>query len=164
MSKQRYKQIQTFLKVSDHLTEKKTDPLTKCRFLTEYIRRKCMKLWQPRHHISIDERMVADKGRCSFRQYIKDKPTKWGMKLWVLADSSNGYTCNFKVYLGRKIHSKFGLAYDVVMNLCKHLYNQGYKLFMDYFNTSVQLFIDLLSKKISACGTMICNRKGFPAE
>lgn len=108
--------------------------------------------------------MVADKGRYSFRQYIKDKPTKWGMKLWVLADSSNGYTCNFKVYLGRKIHSKFGLAYDVVMNLCKHLYNQGYKLFMDNFYTSVQLFIDLLSKKISACGTMICNRKGFPAE
>ena len=30
--------------------------------------------------------------RYSFRQHIKDKPTKWGMKWWVLADSCNGYT------------------------------------------------------------------------
>ena len=162
MSKRRYKQIQTFLKVSDYRTENANDRLTKVRFLTEYIRRKCIKLWQPREHISIDERMVANKGRYSFRQYIKDKPTKWGMKLWVLADSSNGYTCNFDVYLGKKDKSNFGLAYDVVLNLVKHLYNQGYKLFVDNFYSSVHLFKFLLEKGISACGTIICNRKGFP--
>lgn len=162
MSKFRYKQIQTFLKVSRPDTEDKTDKITKVRFLTEFIRRKCMKLWVPDQHISIDERMVANKGRYSFKQYIKDKPTKWGMKLWVLADSFSGFTCNFEIYLGKKEKSAFGLAYDVVTNLCKHLFHQGYKLFVDNFYSSVHLFKYLLSQGMSACGTIIAGRKGFP--
>jgi hypothetical protein len=36
--------------------------------------------------------MVKSRHRSGIRQYIRDKPTKWGIKLWVLADSSNGYT------------------------------------------------------------------------
>ena len=28
----------------------------------------------------------------------------------------------------------------------------------------MQLFLDLLKRKILACGTVICNRKGFPEE
>ena len=48
---------------------------------------------QPHYpHVSIDERMVRNNDIYSFRQHIKDKPTKWGMKWWVLADSCNGYT------------------------------------------------------------------------
>lgn len=31
-------------------------------------------------------------------QYMKDKLTKWGIKLFMLAESSNGYTINFNVY------------------------------------------------------------------
>ena len=58
--------------------------------------------------------------------------------------------------------SKFGLAYDVVMNLVKSLTNQGYHLFFDNFYTGVQLMKDLVSMGIRACGTMIVNRKGFP--
>ena len=38
--------------------------------------------------------MVASKARVFKKQYIKDKPTKWGFKFWVLADSKNGYTCD----------------------------------------------------------------------
>ena len=64
--------------------------------------------------------MVRNKGRYSFRQYIRDKPTKRGMKLWVLADSSTGY--DFDVYFGKNTASSgFGLAYDVATNLMKSL-------------------------------------------
>ena len=67
--------------------------------------------------------MVKNKGRYGFRQYIRDKPTKWGMKLWVLADSSTGYTYNFDVYLGKnnEPNSQYGLAYTVVFKLIKGL-------------------------------------------
>jgi hypothetical protein len=32
----------------------------------------------------------------------KDKPVKFGIKLWVLADTITGYTSNYFVYLGKK--------------------------------------------------------------
>jgi hypothetical protein len=48
---------------------------------------------------------------------MKDKPTKWGINLWVATDSSNGYTCDFEIYTGKKSRdsSQHGLGYDVVM-------------------------------------------------
>ena len=42
--------------------------------------------------IAIDESMIGFKGRLYFIHYIPKKPTKWGMKAFVLADSSSGYT------------------------------------------------------------------------
>ena len=52
---------------------------------------------------------------------MKDKPTKWGMKLWVVADAVTGYTYDFEVYTRktRSALSKVGLGYDVCMNIRK---------------------------------------------
>lgn len=52
----------------------------------------------------------------SIWQYIKDKQINQGIKLWVLADSSNGCTVDFKIYIGKDSArgiSKFGLGHDV---------------------------------------------------
>ena len=61
--------------------------------------------------------MVKSKHRSGIRQYIKNKPTTWGIKLWVLAQSANGYTYDFDVYTGRRSEeecSEYGFCYDVV--------------------------------------------------
>ena len=83
VSKKRFKQSGAFLKVSNFETENQNDKLTKVRFLHEYVRSMSMKLYQPYEQVSMGEQMVRNKGRYAFRQYIKDKPTKWGMKIWV---------------------------------------------------------------------------------
>ena len=45
--------------------------------------------WQDAYDIeksvSVDECMIAFKGRVSMRQYMPKKPSKWGLKGWVLA-------------------------------------------------------------------------------
>ncbi|PFX22170.1 hypothetical protein AWC38_SpisGene13295 [Stylophora pistillata] len=78
----------------------------------------------------------------SVRQYIKDKPTKWGIKLGVLAGSSSGYTIDFNIYIGRDAPggiSKFGLGRDAAVQPICPYYNQGYQLYIHNFYTSVHL-------------------------
>ena len=63
--------------------------------------------------MAINERMVKSRHRSGIRQYIKDKPIKWEIKLWVLADSSNGCTVDFNIYIGKDAArgiSKFGFG------------------------------------------------------
>ena len=125
----------------------------------------CKELYQPFQNISIDARMVKSKGRSGIKQYIKNKPTKWGIKLWVLADSLNGYTCDFEVYTGKNTAyplSEKGLGYDVVIRLTEPLLNQGYHLFFDNSYTSPTLVNDLFLSGTLSCSTVNEHRKDFP--
>lgn len=62
--------------------------------------------------------MVVMKAITCMTQYIIDKPTKWRIKLFVLADSCYGYTVDFNMYIGNSnTASVHGLSYDAVMNL-----------------------------------------------
>ena len=165
MSRDRFKALIGMLHVVDPGAEDGHDKLRKVTGFLQFFKEKCKSLYQPFQHVAIDERMVKSKHRSGIRQYIKNKPTKWGIKLWVLADSINGYTCDFDVYVGRnaaEVPSANGLAYDVVMKLVQPLINQGYHLYFDNFYTSVTLVKDLFQLSIPATGTAAENRRGFP--
>ena len=124
-----------------------------------------MKLYQPRQHISVDERMVKSKGRFICKQYVRMKPTKWGFKLWVLCDSANAYTWNFSGYRGKEgeVVSDKGLSFDVVVNLVEGLNNQGYIVYTDNFDSSPTLFHELAVKGFGAVGTLDPSQKRCPA-
>ena len=128
MGRNRYRALMAMLHVLDPVTETSGDKLRKISSFIEYFKRKCLKLYQPRQNVAINERMVKSRHRSGIREYIKDKPTKWGIKLWVLADSPNGYSIDFNVYIGRAAGrevSANGLGYDVVMKLMDPFVNQG---------------------------------------
>ncbi|XP_014471889.1 PREDICTED: piggyBac transposable element-derived protein 3-like, partial [Dinoponera quadriceps] len=44
--------------------------------------------------------MVKYYGRCKLKQFIKSKPIRFGIKLWILC-SVNGYVFNFDIYCGK---------------------------------------------------------------
>lgn len=52
--------------------------------------------------ISVDEGMIGFHGSLSFRKYKPAKPIKYGIKIWMTADSRNGFVLNFDVYLGKE--------------------------------------------------------------
>lgn len=138
------------------------DPLFKLKPLMDELQLACKAYFVPKQNISIDERMVAFKGRIGMKQYIKDKPTKWGFKLWILASSDSGYTYKFQVYTGKRLTpTTHGLGYDVVMGLMDGLFTQGYHLFCDNFYSSPKLCSDLFEKGCFLTGTIRKNRVGF---
>ena len=53
--------------------------------------------YNTQENVSIDEAMIPFKGRLRFKQYMKDKPTKWGIKVFVLADATNGYVSHSRL-------------------------------------------------------------------
>ncbi|XP_039504222.1 piggyBac transposable element-derived protein 4-like isoform X3 [Pimephales promelas] len=140
------------------------DRLFRLKPLLNDVQQACRAFYHPRQNLSVDERMVATKAHTGMTQYIKAKPTKWGFKLFVLADSSTGYTLDFAVYTGKSAFaSGLGLAYDSVMSLLnKSSLGSGYHLYVDNFYTSPKLFMDLHNMNFGACGTYRDNMLGSP--
>ena len=165
-SRDRFKSILAFLHVVSPNAEDPDDKLRKVRFLVDYVKGRCRQLYQPGCRISVDERMVKSKGRFPMSQYARDKPVKFGFKLWVVADSVNGYTYDFFVYCGKAgtLVSEHGLAYDVVFQLVSSLLDQGYELYFDNYYTSMKLVNDLLDRRTYVCATATANRRGYPVQ
>ena len=159
----RFRALLTFLDIADYAKED-PDKLRRIRKFYDHFRNRCQALFQPHKNVSIDERMVKSKARFSFKQYIKNKPVKFGFKVFALCDSATSYLVNFKIYTGRDNaqQSETGLASSVVKELISPYTNQGYHLFTDNIYSSPTLFIDLRDNhKTYAVGTCQINRKGF---
>ena len=96
-------------------------------------------------------------------QYMRNKPVKWGFKLWVLADTS-GYTIDFNVYTGKEESTDHGLTFKVVVDLIEPFWFQGYEVYTDNYYLSPSLFKELLDVGIRATGTLWTNRTGVPSS
>jgi len=99
---QRFELIGTFLHIVTKLEEEemKDNRLRKLVPLINHIKNRCSEFYQPLKQLSINEHMVKSKARSHLIQYMRNKPTKWGFKLWAIADPS-GYTLDFNVYTGK---------------------------------------------------------------
>ena len=169
MSSRRFELLMRFLHLSDSSTmPPRSSPLYdrqyKIRPIIDILIKNFKGLYTPRERKSVDESMIGFKGRLSWVQYIPKKPTKWGLKAWVLADSSNGYVWNWRLYTRKEEgHARDGkgLGHCVVLDLVNDLAGKGYFLFVDNYYTSPALFTDLIHLGFSACGTEKMNRKGL---
>lgn len=90
---------------------------------------------------------------------------KRGIKVWVRADATNGYVCEFQVYTGKHGNEiEHGLGHRVVSDLVRSLHGKKYHIFCDHFFPSVKLAEDLLENDLYLCGTTRSNRKDFPKQ
>lgn len=114
------------------------DKLHKLRPLIDSLNVSFMNTYEPANVQSIDEKMVKFKGRSVMKQYMPLKPIKRGYKIWIRADATNGYCCEFQVYTGKKEGSEEGLGMRVVKDLSQNV-NEGVLLVFEKFFTSYEL-------------------------
>lgn len=140
------------------------DRLYKVKTLIDYFNEKMEAIYVPQKQLSLDESMVLYRGRLVFRQYIKNKRHKYGIKLYVLTESS-GLILKFAVYTGVTDDlGGTGHAANVVLHLMQNNLNKGYSLYMDNFYNSFTLAKQLLEAKTYCSGTLRANRKQNPED
>ena len=171
MSRDRFFKILRYLHLVDSSKQKKRgeegyDILYKVRPLIDHLGAVFPKYYQPSRQLSIDEMMIGTRCRVSFLQYIPKKPTRFGIKVWVLAEAKSGYVLDFQVYTGasdgEKTDKNIGLGHKVVMQLMEAYQGKGHCLFIDNFYTSPALLLELLDKGTYCTGTVRTNRRNFP--
>lgn len=82
------------------------------------------------------------------------KLIKYGIKVWMVVDFSNGYVLNFDVYLGKELNQWlriYGLGYDVVISMIRFFMNKNYYVYFDNFFSLVKLLEYLVSNDIYVC-------------
>lgn len=162
MSRNRFQLLLRYIHFTDNTVDS-TDRLFKIRPILSHFNNIMKQNYVPNIDICIDESMMLWRGRLSFRQYIKNKKHKYGIKLYELCES-NGIVMKIHVYSGKtdEITTYLGHTTDVVMHLLEGYLDKGYKLYMDNFYNSVSLTKLLTAHKTYICGTLRNNRKGNP--
>lgn len=164
----RYQQIRRYLHFADNNMDD-GDRYYKIRPLLEKVRLNCLKYQGKETKFSIDEMIIAYKGSKAGKrkQYMKDKPNKWGFKNYVRAGVS-GIIYDFVMYGGEdtfRYHtfseeeSSIGFGAQVVIALCQSIKQKPTIIYCDNFFSSPELFHILRENYgIFALGTIRNNR------
>ena len=108
----------------------------------------------------VDESMVPYFGHHPTKQSIRNKPVRFGFKIFCLNQPS-GYLVNCDPYQGKGSghhqFSDFGLSGGTVLYLISTLPVKGY-IYMDNFFSTIKLFNELTRLGYGAIGTFRCNR------
>ena len=86
------------------------------------------------------------------------KPIKYGIKSYILCDSTTAYCYHIKPYCAESL-----TLIQTVTILMSDLKNKGYHLYMDNFYNSMKMSTAMLEIGTHTCGTMRRNR-GEPEE
>ncbi|XP_069177116.1 piggyBac transposable element-derived protein 4-like [Procambarus clarkii] len=129
------------------------DKLIKVRSLMQYLLNRFKRIYIPNKNLSLDEGTMPWRGRLSFKTYNPNKPDKYGIKLYMLAEATSGYIYDFEIYSG--VGKK---TIDTVMALIEPLKDKGYHLYMDNYYNSVRLSEALLQVGVYTCGTLRLQR------
>jgi hypothetical protein len=133
----RWCQIKRFLKVSDPSKdeENKHDRMFKVRELFDYFINACRASYWPNRNIALDEAVKKFKGRCIFKQYIKNKPVKWGIKFFCVCCSATSYLFNAMFYVGKRKENEKQEETSVTHQTVKKLYRSGWVRSIDLTST-----------------------------
>lgn len=171
MSLQRFRFLMRHIRFDDLETRearKSLDRLAAIRDIFDIFVEKCKTAFTPFHYVTVDEKLEAFRGRCIFRQYIPNKPSKYGIKIYALCDSKVFYTCNMEVYVGKQPAGPWEINNSpdaVVERMCESIRGTGRNVTTDNFFTSFKLIENLKKNfRMTLVGTIRKNKRELPIE
>lgn len=121
--------------------------------------------YNPSECVTVDEQLLGFRGRCQFRQYMPNKPEKYGIKFWMCVCAETCYVWKIQPYLGKSDDAapcEKTQGERVVLDLIDGL--KGHNVTMDKFFSSYELALKLLEKGITMVGTMRKNKRSIPPK
>lgn len=172
MTRDRFLLILRLLHCNDNKATDITDPdrdrLHKIRPVISILRRNCATVVQPGRDLCVDESLVLYKGRLAFKQFIRSKRARFGIKLFELC-TSNGILLDFLVYHGKMRSELFQtpaqellFSEQIPVTLLHNYLDKGHRLFIDNYYTSPALAQYLLDRSTKLVGTVRPTRRNFP--
>lgn len=170
MSMKRFIFLLTAIRFDDPQTReerKRIDKLAAIRTFFNSFVENCKQSYSLGEFITIDEKLEPYRGRCSFIQYIPNKPAKYGLKIYALVDAKSSYTHNLEIYCGKQPEGPYAISNspsEVVYRLVAGLEHSNRNLTCDNWYSSCELAKTLLEKGLTFIGTLRKNKKEIPLE
>ncbi|UYV67539.1 hypothetical protein LAZ67_5001158 [Cordylochernes scorpioides] len=161
MSQERFLFLLRCLRFDDITTRKERKKLDKLAPIREFVEAfvyNCKKLYTPGEYNTFDEKLIPFRGRCGFRQYMPNKPAKYGLKIYTISDARTFYTFNFEIYCGKQPdgpYKKSNSPDDIVKRLITPISGTSRNITTDNWYTSYKLSQDLLTEhKLTLVGLL----------
>ena len=148
--------------------EDETNPesrLQKISPLIDHLNNTMSIIYCPDENLSLVESMVLWRDRLIFRQYIKNKRHKYGVKLYELCEST-GIILRTSIYSSVSYPDSHDLGQTgaIAMSLLTDFTGREYTVYIDNYYNSVRLTQQLSSNKTYICGTLLSDCKDNPKQ
>ena len=176
MARQRFQLILRFLHFQDNedpqynQQDLNRDRLFKIRNILKKTREKFKTVYYPSEDITLDESLVLYKGRLLFKQYIKTKRSRFGIKFFELI-TADGILLDFMIYQGNMEPALFQppgenwlITERIPLTLAQPYLDKGHTLTLDNWYTTPKLADYLMERSTKLVGTIRANRKNFPKD
>ena len=170
LSRNEFLEIKHFLKLSKKADKNLNDKVWRVRNFVELFNTNLQQFGFFSSRYSIDESMIKFFGRSIIKQFVKNKPIRFGLKLWALC-STSGFLFHFSIYCGKNDNDSSEklknctLGSRVVINMLDPLLKkipkkdlENYHVCFDNYFTSPDLIAHLKDLGLKATGTVRQNR------
>ena len=166
LSKNKYNLINKYFTISNLTKLEESQKSEKILPIINYLNIKWKEAYPYTKYLSIDEAMTSYKGEIYFRQYMKDKHKRFGIKLFSKASADKGYCYHMMLYTGKNFEfdKKYGIGTSVIKELTKDHVFQNYHFTFDNYFSNLYTFLYLEQNKLNFTCTFSLNRKALPQK
>ncbi|CAH2093110.1 unnamed protein product [Euphydryas editha] len=170
MSRYRFVFLLACLRFDDksiRLTNRSLDVFSPIKKVWNLFITQCRINYTPGSYVTVDEQRLGFRGRCPFRMYIPNKPSKYGLKIPMICDSSTRYMFDAIPYIGKGTETNgLPLGEYFMKELSKSIHGSCRNITCDNWFTSVPIAKSLLKEpfKLTIVGTIRSNKREIPEE